>query len=238
MKRLAFLLIFLAGTFAIQAQQQGFSIGPRLSSYSTDADIDILTVESGRQTAFGLVGDYRTGAFVLDFLYDHDPENGIDITDLLPIELGRYSRERAEATVGYAVLPILDLQAGFRIDQVSVGGHAIGASIFDELDFNNQALTAGVKLHSSQMRPIGVYALVRGYLGSADVKGGNDVTRRRTNTDTNGWRGEAGLMIPLGESNWHVEPGVEYERIQTQDRDISLETNRFFVNFVYRFPTR
>src|SRR6476659_490584 len=76
-----------------------FTIGPRLSNYSTDVRETVTPLRTGRQSSFGLVGDYRNGNFVLDFMYDHDPENGISVVDLI-VDTGNYSRDRGEVTVG------------------------------------------------------------------------------------------------------------------------------------------
>jgi len=105
-------------TPAHHASNSGFTIGPRISNYATDVRT-LTPLDTGRQSSFGVVGDYRTGVFVLDFMYDHDPENGINVSDLL-IDTSAYSRDRGEATVGFAVTPFLDLQGGVRFDQMRV----------------------------------------------------------------------------------------------------------------------
>lgn len=55
--------------------------------------------------------------------------------------------------------------------------------------------------------------------------------------DTTGFKVEAGVPIALGLSGWEVTPGVEYERIESNDelQTVDLETNRFFINFGYTF---
>lgn len=213
------------------SSMDGFRIGPRLSSYSTDLDIDIFTIESGRQMGFGLVGDYRAGAFLIDFNYDHDPENGLQISDFLPIEFGQYSRDRAEASVGWAAIPYLDLQGGVRMDKISIGGNAIGGGLFDGEDFDYQAIFGGVRVHSATNRPFGVYGVLRGYSGTVDF-GGFGLNAQ---ADMTGWRAEGGFIIPIGESQWSAVPGLEYEYLDAEST-IKLETNRVFVNFVYQFP--
>lgn len=236
MKPLHALLATLLLATAADAQQftsssnegGSFSIGPRYSNYSTDVDLGGATLETGRQHAFGLVGGYRSGAFVLDFLLDHDPENGIGIDDFLPFDLENYSRDRVEGTVGWSVLPMLDLQAGVRMDQITLGGLGFDSGFFDSNDLEFQALTAGVNFHTPADRQVGFYALARFYAGTAkfedDARGDDDAT---------GWRAEAGVAIPIGESAWHIVPGIEKEHLELQEDFLDIDTNRFFVNFVF-----
>ncbi len=207
-----------------------FSIGPRLSNYSTDVDAGPAPLKTGRQSSFGIVGDYRTGTFVLDFLFDHDPENGISLTDII-VDTGNYERDRGEATVGFAVASVLDLQGGVRLDSIRIGGASVlGTAFLTDLNIDHQALTAGIRLHSGDHTPVVFYLLGRGYLGSAKF----DVRGLDVNTDTSGFRAEGGLNIRLGESSWWVVPGLEYEHLETDEFDIRLNTNRVFLNFVYR----
>jgi hypothetical protein len=208
--------------------QSSLIIGPRYTNYSTDVDVGLFTVKSGRQSAIGFSGEYRSGVFVLDFMADHDPENGVSFADLIPLDLANYERDRGELTIGYAALPFLDLQAGARLDSISVGGSVTG--IFNGIDVDHQALVAGVKIHSEDMRRFGAYGLARGYVGSAKT----DDLGVRTNADTTGWRVEGGLMIPVGDSSWAVVPAVEYEHIEANDLGLKLDTNRFLLGFVYR----
>ena len=207
-----------------------FSIGPRVSSYSTDIDGGLATLKTGRQSSFGVVGEYRSGQLALDFNFDHDPENGISLSDLI-IDTGNYSRDRGEFTIGYAVAPVLDLQGGVRWDTIRIGGASIfGTTFLSDLDIDHQALTAGLKLHTGDGQPVGFYALGRGYLGSAKF----DVQGAHVNTDTTGFRGEAGINIRLGEGNWYLVPGLEYEHLETKDYNLRLNSNRAFLSFVYR----
>ncbi len=212
------------------SDRSGFSIGPRYSNYKTTTDIDIFTIDTGRQHSFGLVGEYRAGAFVLDFLYDHDPENGFQLTDLLPIELGNFSRDRGEVTIGWVAHDYIDLQAGLRVDSVSLGGRALGSDIFGGEDFDYSGLLGGIKVHTATNRPFGLYGLVRGYIGSVDFG------QRGPKTDMSGRRFEGGVVIPIGDSSWKAVPGLEYEYFETDERGMAMETNRFFVNFVYTMP--
>lgn len=206
------------------------SIGPRISSYSTDVDGGLATLKTGRQSSFGVVGEYRNGQLVLDFNYDHDPENGIRLTDLL-FDVGNYARDRGEFTVGYAIAPVVDLQGGVRWDTIRIGGASIfGTTFLSDLNLDNQALTAGLKLHTGDGQPVGFYVLGRGYLGSAKF----DIQGAHVNTDTTGYRGEAGVSIRLGQTAWHIVPGVEYEHLETKDYNLRLNSNRAFLNFVYR----
>lgn len=206
-----------------------FTFGPRISNYSTDIREAVTPLKTGRQSSFGVVGDYRNGNFVLDFLYDHDPSNGISIVDLI-VDTGNYSRDRGEVTVGFAAAPFLDLQGGVRIDQTRVGGVVvIGFPVSTDINIDNQALTGGIKFHTDG-NPLGFFVTARAFLGSAKV----DFGLGNQNTDTSGYRGEAGLNIRIGESAWSVQPGYEYDHFETKDLGIRMNTNRLFLNFVYR----
>ena len=213
---------------AVSAGAQQFRLGPRYSNYSTDVSVTRDAFDTSRQSAFGVVGDYRNGAFVLDFLADHDPENGISISDILPF-VERYERTRGEVTVGYS-LSLFDLQAGARFDSISIGSDAIPrGDFFGTSDVTHQAIVAGIRVHTPASQKVGFYALGRGYVGSFDFDGSN------SNSDSTGWRAEAGLTFPIGESAWSVEPGFEYEDLRSQNDRLELKTNRFFVNFIYAF---
>jgi len=225
MKRLSFAFALLV---AVSAGAQSFEIGPRVSNYSTHLDSDVLRLRTGRVSSYGLVGGYRSGAFVLDWLYDHDPENGISLSDIV-LDVGEYTRDRGEVTIGFAALPVLDLQGGVRLDQIRIGGvEFLGNPIATDMDIDHQALTAGVRFHSATNRPAGFYVLARGLIGTAKFR---DVLRQEA--DTTGYRGEAGIPIRLGESNWFVVPGAEYEHIEANDVSFRMNTNRVFLNFVY-----
>jgi hypothetical protein len=213
------------------AGTSSFSIGPRLSNYSTHVDAGPAPLKTGRQSSFGVIGDFRTGKFVLDFSFDHDPENGIRLSDII-VDTGNYARDRGEGTIGYAVTPVLDVQGGIRFDTIRIGGASFfGTPFLSHLDIDHQAVTAGIRLHSDDMTaPIGFYVLGRAYLGSAQFK----VAGPNVSTDSFGYRGEGGLNIHIGESNWWVVPGLEFEHLETDDFDIRLNTNRLFLSFVYR----
>jgi|GEM_PF-1375178 len=226
MKRL--LLFACALLLATAAGAQSFEIGPRISNYSTHLDTDLLSLRTGRVSSYGLVGDYRNGAFVIDWLYDHDPQNGISLVDVV-LDTGDYTRDRGEVTIGFAVLPILDLQGGVRLDQVRLGGiEFFGNPIATDLNIDHQAITAGVRFHSATNRPAGFYLLGRGMIGTAKFREGLD-----QDADTTGYRGEAGIPIRLGESNWFLVPGAEYEHLEAKDAGWRMNTNRVFLNFVY-----
>lgn len=206
-----------------------FSIGPRISNYSTDMREAFTPMKTGRQSSFGLVGDYRNGNFVLDFLYDHDPENGIGLSNLI-VDTGNYSRDRGEVTVGFAAAPFVDVQGGIRIDSTRVGGVVVlGNPLSTDLNIDHQALTGGVRFHT-EPAPVGFFLLARGFIGSAKI----DFGQGKVDTDTSGYRGEAGLDIRVGESTWSVQPGYEYDHFETKDYGIRMNTNRLFLNFVYR----
>jgi hypothetical protein len=243
MRRLFLVLIALGYAATLNAQsfitttRQGgssegvFEIGPRISNYSTDVRQQISPLRTGRQSSFGVVGGYRAGAFVLDFVYDHDPENGISITDVI-VDTGNYSRDHGEVTVGYAPTQFLDLQGGIRIDDTRIGGVVIfGNPVATDLDIEHQALTAGIRIHTDPT-PVGFFVTARGFIGSAKLDFDQGPTDR--DHDTSGYRGEAGLSIRLGESTWLVQPGYEYDHFETKNGGVRMNTNRFFLNFVYR----
>lgn len=211
--------------------ESSFTIGGRLSNYSTDVAVGGAPLETGRQSSFGLVGEWRSGKFLLDFSFDHDPQNGISLSNLI-VDTGNYERNRGEATIGYAVAPILDLQGGIRFDTIRIGGASFfGTPFLSHLDIDNQALTAGVKIHSAdQMAPVGFYVLGRGYLGTAQFK----IAGPNVNTDSFGVRAEGGVTIRLAETNWWVVPGIELDHLETNEFDVRLKTNRVFINFVFR----
>jgi hypothetical protein len=213
-----------------------FNIGARYSSYSTKFTGNATPeLQTGRQSSFGIMGDYRNGRLVFDFNYDYDPSNGVGITDLI-LDSSDYRRSRTEVTAGYAIAPVLDLQVGARFETVRVGGFSLfGNTIGSDFTMDHQAIAAGVKLHSATDRPAGFYVLGRAYVGSA--KFNDESSRDKTTT---GYRAEVGIPIALGESNWSVVPGFEYEHIQTEnfsffgDRSVRLDTNRAFIGFAYR----
>lgn len=222
--------VALASSSAI-AQTSSFTIGPRYSNYDTSVDVGLVGVDTGRSSAFGVTGDYRAGAFVLDFMFDHDPENGISIIDFLPIDIATYKRDRGEATVGYAALPFLDLQAGARFDSATIGiGPFDSGGLFGGSDLDHQAIVFGVNAHSPELRPFGVYGLARAYVGSAKTRQAGV----RLSSDTTGFRVEGGVKIPIGASNWMVVPALEWESLEVEDLGLKLDTNRLIVGFVYR----
>jgi hypothetical protein len=239
-KRLLAILFVLASAVSSRAdldpapqdrRGEGFSIGPRFSNYSTEVDIDVGGIDTGRENAFGVVGGYRSGQLVFDFQLDHDPENGISLIDLLPIDFSNYERDRFEATVGWAALPALDLQAGFRFDTLDLGR----GFNFNSSSLEHSALAAGIHVHTPSNEPFGVYGLVRGYIGELQFQDDDDDFGSRNEIDSTATRIEGGIILPIGESAWRVVPGVEFERIEAEDLGMTFETNRFFVNVVYTF---
>jgi hypothetical protein len=226
------ILAFVAAAVWTMSAHGQLTLGPRYSNYSTVTDIEILTIETGRQHAFGMVGEYRSGAFVLDFQYDHDPENGFQIIDILPLDVDTFTRDRGEVTIGWAPHPYFDLQGGVRFDQISIGGGALGGDLFfGGRDFDHTGIVVGVKVHTPSDRPFGLYGIARGFLGYAEL--GDSAFGRQE--DVTGRRLEGGIVIPIGESAWKAVPGIEYEYLELGERVLAMETNRFFVNFVYTF---
>lgn len=231
-------ILIASNAFAISSgrtSSDGFSLGPRYSNYSTDIDIGgAAELDSGRQHAFGLVGDYKSDRFVLDFMWDHDPENGIELLDFLPFELGKYERDRYEFTVGYALSPAFDVSVGARLDEITLGGaEFFGNDIFEGVGIEHQALVGGVGFRSTGSAYT-IYGKGRVYMGSAKF----DDFGIALKSDTTGFRAEGGVSIPIGNGPWRVVPGIEYEHIEAEDDIIALDTNRFFINFVYRFGGR
>lgn len=227
MKKFALALLCLGISATALAQSSSFTFGPRISSYNTDYR-GVVSLKTGRQTAYGLQGDYRSGAFVLDYFYDHDPSNGASVIDLL-IDTGDYTRDRGEVTAGWSILPVLDLQGGVRYETYRIGGVAIiGTPLFSDVDATHQALVFGAKLHSDPRQRVGVYLLGRGYVGNMKI---DDVAIDET---TSGYRFEAGVSIPLGESSWSIVPAAEYEHFEMQDSSTRINTNRVMLSFVYR----
>lgn len=233
MKRITLFAALILAAAAAEAQAPvptSFGIGPRISNYSTDFDAGPTAIDTSRQSGYGLVGDYRAGTFILDWRYNHDPENGFSLSDIV-VDVGNYEHNGGEATIGFAVTPILDLQGGARIDSIRVGGaRFFGGSLFEDLDLDHQAIAAGVQLHSGDHNPVGWYVIGRGYLGSAKF----DRLGTRVTSDTTGYRGEAGVRVRLAQSNWYVVPGLEYERFSTKDYEVDFRTNRVFLNFEFR----
>lgn len=226
MKPLYLACALLALTTAAAAQT--FEIGPRISNYSTHLDTDLLSLRTGRVSSYGLVGDYRNGALVVDWLYEHDPQEGISPIAFI-VDTGDYTRDRGELTVGFALLPTLDLQGGVRLDQIRLGGiEFFGNPIASDLNIDHEAITAGVRFHSATNRPAGFYVLGRAMIGTAKFRDGLD-----QDADTTGYRAEAGIPIRLGQSNWFIVPGAEYEHLEAKDTGFRMNTNRAFLNFVW-----
>jgi hypothetical protein len=209
----------------------GFSIGPRISNYSTRFNAAETTVKTGRQNGLGIVGDYRSGDFILDFMWDRDPENDLRLTDDI-IDLGRYERTRAEATIGYAFSPSFDLQAGARYDRFKLGGATFfGNPFFNDLEVKHQALTGGVHFHTRDFESVGYSLIARAYYGTADFS----VTGPGVDDPgTYGVRFEGAVSIRLSDSQWYVVPGLEYEKLSSEDEVLDLDTNRIFIKLIYK----
>ena len=225
-------LVFVTATAFAQTNANLFSIGPRVSSFSTDLD-DVnafTTIKTGRASSFGLIGDVRaSGGLVFDWRYDHDTSDGLSPIATI-VDVSDFRRDSGEVTIGYELADIVDLQAGVRLDSFSVGGATfLGTNLVTDLDVDHQALAAGIKIHTPPGQRLGFYVLGRGYVGTAKFHDDSG----RTDGDTSGYRGEAAVIIPLGESNWHLTPGVEYDHIETKNFGFRMNTNRFFLGFVY-----
>jgi hypothetical protein len=229
MKQFVTGILFFAAAAA--GAQTTFSIGPRWSNYSTRVEARTApTARTGRLNAAGVVGGYRNGAFLLDFQYDHDPENGIGLSNVI-VDTGDYQRDHGEVTVGLS--RGVDLFAGLRFESLRVGGATVlGTNVAADLDIDHQAIVVGARLGKPIARPIGFYAMARGYVGVAKYR---QLSARVTDIDTTGFHAEAGVPIAIGESAWSAVPGIEYEEIRGERADLHWKTNRFFINFIYSF---
>lgn len=230
MKRVALAFASLV-LLALPASAQ-FTIGGRYSNYSTEIGSFDFNFDTGRDSSFGVVGVYRNGRLVLNGQFDHDLQNGIGITDILPIDVAEYSRDRGEFAVGYSIIPNLDLEAGVRTEKITVGGSSFfGQDFFSDLSIDHQALLFGANAHSTTIRPVGWYVSARGYVGTAKF----DDFGIGVDDDTTGYKIEAGIPIALGLSGWEISPGFEYERIESDKLDFKIDTNRFLINVAYTF---
>lgn len=234
----AFLILLLISSnipvFGISpsATGQTFTLGGRYSSYSTDFQTDLTSFETGREGGFGIAAAFRSGGLVVSGAYDRDSSGEFDVV-FIPLDLAEYSRSRFEASVGYSVLPFLDLEGGVRLDDLELGGILFSSA---DASFEHQAVTAGVTFHTPTIRPVGWYGTARAYLGTADISAG-PISQE---VDTTGYRLETGLQIPLGTSNWEIIPGAEWEVIETDEDelltpDFDFESNRLFIMFAYTF---
>jgi len=223
---------------ATAVSAQNLSLGGRYSNYSTEIQaVQLLSLETGRESSLGILGQYRNGSFEMNWNFDHDFEGGVSF-DFLPIDFAVFSRDRAEFAAGFAPIPYLDVEFGARIESITFGGRSFfGDRFFDEIDMNHQAILFGVNAHSPTIRPVGWYASGRVYLGSADL----NIQGVELSPDTAGIKIEGGIPIPVGLSGWEVVPGLEFEHLETDDKStivsnaLELDTNRFFINFVYNF---
>lgn len=222
--------------FAVSAQAQTTTVGARYSNYNTDLELgafgDLFSVDTGREHSLGLNGEFRSGMFLAGAQYDHDFAGGINAVDFIPVEVAEFTRDRFEGWIGLAPLPYLSVDAGFRLDKITVSGSEFfGDPLFDDVDVDHTAFFVGAKVQTATNRPIGAYGLVRGYFGSADT-GAAGVT---LSSDTSGFRVEGGVPIAVGKSAITVTPGIEFEHIETDDIGIDFDTNRVFVNVSYSF---
>jgi len=200
---------------AIFIAAMSFSIAPRVSNYSTGV-VDGVSMKAGRESV-GVSGDLRVNKLVFDYTYDHDPNANITIVDLL-MDGGDFTRNHSEVTAGYAIAPLLDLQAGLRAESFHVTRMPIPA----DMNFTDHALVYGVKLHATSF-----YGVARGYSGRANVNSVHEMPAR-------GFQIESGYAIPFGKSPWSFTPAYQYERINIRGSRIRFDTNRFMLQFVYR----
>lgn len=232
-----FLLAALTAlTMVASASAQSFSFGGRYSNYATEVDANLVTFDTGRSNSVGLIADFRSGRFLLTGRYDHDFENGFSVSDLLPIDVGEFGRDRFEVTVGVGATPYIDLEAGFRSESMTFGGGDFFDDFFDDQDLTHQALVFGAAAHSETIRPVGWYVSARGYVGTAEI----DFAGLTFESDTTGAKFEIGVPIPVGLSGWEVIPALEFEHLETDDfglegSGLEFDTNRFIINFMYDF---
>lgn len=228
MKKISTAVICLFLAFPLFAQD--LAIGGRYSNYSSDISGAGFSLDTGREGSIGFLMEYRLENIVLRGQLDHDFESGLGLFDFF--DLADYSRDRFEFSVGYAVIPRLDLELAVRFDSVSVDSFLFG-DFFGGSSVDHEAIGFGLHAHSDPWVPVGWFVSGRFYIGSVDLGSGI------SSQDSTGVRLEAGLPIALGESNWRIIPGIEWERIETKDVAVGfggfeLETNRFILGFAYR----
>ena len=219
-------MVLVAGS----AYAQSGTFGGRISSYSTDIDAAFFSLETGREMSIGLHGSYRNGMFVLNGQWDHDFEGGISVSDFLPFDAANYERDRIELAVGISPAEYIDLVGGFRLDEILIDSvSVVGFNFGDAID--NQAILVGINFHSPERTTSAVnwYALARAYFGTAEF----DFNNLRVEEDSFGYRIEVGVPIAIGDTQWSITPGFEWESIETDEFDLQLDTNRFFLGFTY-----
>jgi hypothetical protein len=229
------LLTLVITLIATAGAAQNVTIGGRYSNYSTEISSSIIgtdafSLETGRESSLGFIGEFRSGMLVLGAQFDHDFEGGVGIGFF---DFAEFSRDRFEAVVGIAPAQYVDVFGGFRFESLTLGGSSFfGDRLFEEADIDHQALVLGTRIHTPTIRPVGFYGEARGYFGTAE----SSVARSfNLSSDTTGFKVEAGIQIPVGTSGWEIVPGIEWERIEAQDFELDFETNRFFVKFLYSF---
>jgi len=228
MKRI-WLIVLALSLLTLPLGAESVKFGGRYSNYSTDLDIGTMTIDTGREGSIGAFVDYRTGMLVLKGEIDSDFESDARFDFDLD---SQYSRNRFEFLAGYAALPFMDIEGGFRYDEISFDGFSFTGSGSSDVDFNHQAVALGLHFHTTQTGKLGWYGLVRGYLGTIDSTDGDDV-------DAGGYRAETAFVIPFGDSGWEVAPGFETERLDTDDivdgEGVRFNTDRFFIRFAFNW---
>ena len=214
---------------ALPLGAQTGKVGGKYSSYSTDLDVGFQTVSTDREKSLGVFVDYRSGIWVFKGELDSDSKSPAQFDFAHAAD---YSRDRLEVIAGYGALPFMDLELGLRSDKIDFNAFTFDGINFGNLSVDQTAAAFGVHFHTTQHQALGWYALVRGYIGTADVTGSNS-------GDSNGYRAEMALTVPIGSSGWEVAPGVETERIDVSniDRggDLRFNSNRLFVKFAYNW---
>lgn len=226
MKRIIMGLVCLMLATGAFAQQ--FTIGGKYSNYETELSIAGGGYDTDREGSLGFLLEYRNDRFVLKGQIDNDLESGLAFDFF---DFADYERERIEISAGYGVTPNLDIDLAVRLDSLSVDG-----LFFDEFfggaDMDLEAIGVGAHFHSDPRADIGFFLMGRVYTGNAEFDLGV-----RSEVDTTGFRIEGGFPIRIGESNWHVVPGLEYERFETDDiageDGFEFETNRLVLAFTY-----
>ena len=227
MKRLFLLVILVTLVCSPMAAQQTF--GLKLGAYSTEIDIGSSALDTDRANTFGLFYEWRNPHLVVRASADFDQEADASFT---AGATSKFSRDRFEVLVGYPGTTFMDLEGGIRIDSFDATSFTIPGGSTGRVGMDRQALVLGLHFHSQRDQRLAWYGIVRGYLGTMDISGVKD-------QDTSGYLVETGLPILFG-NGWAVTPGVELERISTDqvagdNTSLDFTTDRIFVSVSYTY---
>lgn len=227
MRRLAG--VFLIGMLAVPAVAEN-RVGGRYSNYATDLGIIGLSIDTGRESSLGVLGQFESGPIIVKAQYDHDFEAGLGFFGFL--DLATLQRDRFEGSVGFRVADYLTLEGAGRWDSLTASSGIFGG--FDDVTVQGPQFGFGATAHSAPGDDFRWYVTGRYYFGSLDVDNIAG-TGFDGSIDTNGLRLEIGVPFGIGDSQWVVVPGLEYERYETEASLIEIESNRFFIALQYAF---